>query len=739
MGIPHVFAVSVEDAYRGMGYAAGFERLWQIHLSTLYARGEVAAVLGRRFLVQDAVHRAFDVPAERLGIPDSPGDYVVDAYLDGLNAYVDSLAEVPPEFAHAGVEPRHYTRADVAARYRFTSWFQQSAWTDKILLGRLMATHGIEWWRGHVRRLSSQDEAMIQELSEPLQNVDPRAVRLLYPDALVRVSGSNNWAVQGRLSMSGKPMLATDPHQPHSIPNTFFYAHLSAPGWDAFGASFPGVPYFMMGYTRRLAWGLTTGFVDNHDVYVERMLDGDRYESAAGPRKLEHRAERIEIKGESAKEIPVASTHHGPLLEPLMTALDLAPAAQGAYRTSVRWELAHHATSAGALARLPLADTAAEFGEALFENDVCPLVNNIICIDRDDDLRRYIAATLPHRVGYTGTVPLAGWRADCEFESSRAADLLVEHNPRSGFCLTANNDTMGDDGPYPIHNFPIHGARAERIREMLEVQGDGFRSGDFRRMQLDLLDVRARELVPQLVEALSGGDKQVQIARSALSLWDGIADGDAQGACIFYPLLDRRWHIEFMSRVLNEPLLDALPEAAPGLVRWQISDFLAPGSPWVVHRKTLRSVLEEVVSELVTDLKRELGDDPDRWRYRDLHKVQFWHSLRKHDAWKDMQVGPDPIGGSTTTLGMAMHMGPGPGHTQPGQVPMRVYHGPAYRLIVDLATPERCEFVIAGGNSGRPGSPHVSDHYPTWLKGDYFELTLDRDKIAVEDQWSVTP
>ena len=144
--------------------------------------------------------------------------------------------------------------------------------TEKMLLGRLMATHGVDYFRNHVLHFSDTDEELIEELKPYLQELDMGAVRLAYPEvraddqaraAITSLSGSNNWAVRGALSASGKPMLATDPHQPHSIPNTFFYVHLHAPDWDAFGAAFPGVPYFMMGYTRDVAWGLTTGFVDS--------------------------------------------------------------------------------------------------------------------------------------------------------------------------------------------------------------------------------------------------------------------------------------------------------------------------------------------------------------------------------------------------------------------------------------------------------------------------------------------
>ncbi len=74
IGLPHIFAGTVADAYRGMGFAAGSQRLWQMHLSTLYANGEVASVLGERFVKRDAMQRAFNVPGRLTGLPASEGE-----------------------------------------------------------------------------------------------------------------------------------------------------------------------------------------------------------------------------------------------------------------------------------------------------------------------------------------------------------------------------------------------------------------------------------------------------------------------------------------------------------------------------------------------------------------------------------------------------------------------------------------------------------------------------------------
>ena len=179
IGIPHIFAQNVEDAFRGMGYACASERLWQLHLSNLYATGTAASAMGEKYVAQDLMHRAFNVTA--YDIPDSPGDYIVDAYLQGVNSYVDSLDEIPPEFLKAGTQPRHYTRHDVASRYRFTGWFQHKTWLEKIYLGKLMAAHGVDWFRNHVLRFSSADADNVALLRDALLDIDLNVARLLFP------------------------------------------------------------------------------------------------------------------------------------------------------------------------------------------------------------------------------------------------------------------------------------------------------------------------------------------------------------------------------------------------------------------------------------------------------------------------------------------------------------------------------------------------------------------------------
>ena len=717
IGIPHIFATTTADAFRGMGYAEGSERLWQIHLSNLVATGDAASVLGPRFVVQDLLHRVFNVAA--FDLPDSEGDWITDAYLEGLNAYVSELDEIPPEFKRAKTEPRQYTRHDIASRYRFTGWFQHKSWMNKIYLGKLMARHGVEQFRNIVHRFSDDDAAAVEELKEALLDLDPRVCKLLFPNVNI-ASGSNNWAVRSQLSQSGSGMMAMDPHQPHTIPNGFFYSHLNAPDLDVFGASFPGVPYYMMGKNHHLTWGLTTGFIDTYDVYVEKNNNNSEKQSFD-----------IAVAGESSRRFDIAVSEHGPILESISDAVGITEPRDRTYITALYWAMRDLPTSSGVLAQMPLAKSSQELGEYLFENDVSPLVNNIICLDRDDDLRRFIATTLPIREGVTGSVPLPGWSPD-RFKMTKAEDLLVEHNPAHGFALTANNDTMGQDF-FPIHTFPAHHARSSRIRELLTSHSGKFSPSDFEEMQLDLLDIRARETVPHIIACLTEQSSEIQLAKELLSAWDFRADTSSKAASIYYPFLDKLWPIQFLHRVLKDDLVLSIADVAPTLSAFELSAFTAPGSPWQKYRTELNETICSTVRGVVKSIVEEFGEI---CSFGELQQISFRHSLSKYPDWSHMKLGPDPLGGSGTTLAMAMHAVKK--KTAGASEKITVEHGPVFRWIVDLADPRHLRFVTSNGNGGRVDSPFIGDHYTHWLEGDYYDLSLVRKEIKVVKQDSIT-
>ena len=124
---------------------------------------------------------------------------------------------------------------------------------------------------------------------------------------------------------------------------------------------------------------------------------------------------------------------------------------------------------------------------------------------------------------------------------------------------------MGEAGDFYIHNFPTNSARADRIRELL-AQKPKFSVTDFCQMQLDLTDLRAGQVLPDLLAILRRSDAaDVQLAVQLLEAWDRRATVDSPAACLYYPFLDRFWAGKFMGEALQDDLFKLLPAAAPGL------------------------------------------------------------------------------------------------------------------------------------------------------------------------------
>jgi penicillin amidase len=294
---------------------------------------------------------------------------------------------------------------------------------------------------------------------------------------------------------------------------------------------------------------------------------------------------------------------------------------------------------------------------------------------------------------------------------------------------------MGDEGDFYIHNFPTHSARADRISELLN-QKKKFSVEDFCEMQLDLHDLRSIEILPDLIKVLKESDDQdIKLAAEILGEWDSNTSVDSIGACLYYPFLDRFWQRKYMHTVLQDDLINLLPMAAPGLNRFDIGSFLTEGELWIKHEELLKTSVQEQMKTIMSRVKQELGNDHLKWRWGDLHQIAFKHRLNKHKPWENLKLGPDQIGGSPTTLAMAMHTGKGPGKAANGEIPCRVFHGPAYRLVVDLADPYHSKFVIAGGNGGRPDSNFSMNQYKSWLEGSYYTLNLKREELDEHSTW----
>src|SRR5262249_20696495 len=127
--------------------------------------------------------------------------------------------------------------------------------------------------------------------------------------------GSNNWAVSGAKTITGKPIVSNDPHREVTNPSLRYIVHLNAPGWNVIGAQEAPFVGVARGHHERVAWGLTITGTEQEDVFVEEVNPANanevRYNGAWEPLKIVR--EEIGIKGEAPRPIALKFSRHGPI------------------------------------------------------------------------------------------------------------------------------------------------------------------------------------------------------------------------------------------------------------------------------------------------------------------------------------------------------------------------------------------------------------------------------------------
>ena len=124
-GINHIYAENQHDLFFAQWYAAAQDRLFQFEIWRRQATGTVAEILGSRELERDIGTRLFkyrgDLTAE-LNHYHSEGKAIIEAYVDGVNAYIKTIMKTPNElplpFKALGIQPQLWTPEVVISRHQ---------------------------------------------------------------------------------------------------------------------------------------------------------------------------------------------------------------------------------------------------------------------------------------------------------------------------------------------------------------------------------------------------------------------------------------------------------------------------------------------------------------------------------------------------------------------------------------------------------------------------------------------
>jgi len=558
-GVPHIYAQNTDDLFMAQGYVMAQDRLWQMEIWRRSREGRLAEILGPSALARDRLARMLlyrgpmDDREWTSYHPD--GKRIFTAYAAGVNAYITSHANnLPVEFKITGITPDLWTAETVVLR---SATFGDA--TSELRLARSVATMGVEaanrqaapdpWDDLKVPAgldVSAIDDAVVAAARGGGAGagairpslVEPYAswLRSSIADSSIANSkspisdssdefplGSNNWVVSGQLSVTGKPVVANDPHREVTNPSLRYIVHLNAPGWNVVGSGEPPFVGVAVGHNDRLGWGLTIVGTDQEDVYVEQVNPENpnevKWRGAWEPIKVVR--EDIKVKGEAARTIELKFTRHGPIFyEDAARHLDYA----------LRSALFEPGT-ASYLAGLRLAqarDCRQFLTAALYWKHA---TENLICGDVDGNISWQASALTPKRPNWSGRLPVPG-TGDFEWDGFRS-DLPQEINPARGFVTTANNN-INQPGLTPVMYKTTNGVEFDRITRLKEmIRSDKIYSlDDHRLMQLDAVHLRARSELP-LFRNWTARAPDVERARQMLASWDAVLAKDSAAAALY--------------------------------------------------------------------------------------------------------------------------------------------------------------------------------------------------------------
>jgi penicillin amidase len=348
LGIPHIVATTVEGAFFAEGYLEAQDRMWQMETLRRTAKGESAELLGKGSAASDLDRRRRGYTEAELQAMFDRGNErfrsIVKAYCAGVNAFLKE-GPLPARYAELKHVPREWRPTDcVAIGVAMARRFGESGDMELQIAGL---------YAGMKRQHGEEKANLI--LRDLLRDADPTAPTTLNDQAAsgrdakgswrppaagmsdeafaayaaemeaVRAerealgvpvySGSNAWAVAAKKSASGNAMLYGGPMMGFAAPSICNQVHLTAPGLDVAGMSFPGVPGVMIGFNASIAFTTTTGVADLVDVFVlELNPENDlEYRHHGAWRRLDAVEIELKVAGEESRRETVYRSHYGPL------------------------------------------------------------------------------------------------------------------------------------------------------------------------------------------------------------------------------------------------------------------------------------------------------------------------------------------------------------------------------------------------------------------------------------------
>lgn len=730
--IPHIFAENETDLYRAVGYTMAQDRLWQMDLMRRATQGRLSEIFGIALWKTDLRMRSLRITEKSAMVWDSTNAEMrsaAQAFADGVNTYIEShSSKLPVEFSLLGYKPEPWEAQHSFNLIGYMAWDLTMPWSTEIILAKLTEKFGADMVQELVPNIPeyktvAYDGYHLDLSKTKIKAALSEATQPLYDLGLEIFQGSNNWAVAGQKSVTGKPILANDMHLGLFAPGTWYQMHISVPGKvNVTGVALAGAPFVIAGHNDSIAWGMTNVMVDDMDFYEERINpdNPNQYEFNGKWVDMEVRTEIIKgSKGEKRVET-VKFTHRGPIISAFKGFPNRA--------ISMRWIGNEYSNEVQSVYLLNRARNWTDFKQAV--RTFISVSQNIVYADVAGNIGLYCSAGIPIRKG-DGLGIKPGWTSEYDWQRMVPFDQQPHvYNPPEGFVSSANNKSVSNDYPYYISHWYDLPHRIDRIREMLRDK-EKLSIGDFKEMHADNHSKLVEEYRPRVLTALKGMqdlNPTEEAALASLDSWNGNMDADASASAIW-----EQWYLELIHAVFYDEMGDSLYTEYIDqriMPKYGIDQIWKEGNSVWCDDITTTEVIEDLDTDIrsafrsaVIKLSGQMGANVDGWKWGDIHQLTLKHpvgSMKLLDTVFHLNRGPYPVGGSFHTVGP---------YSYSFNRPYDVTDGASHRHIFSTANWDDSQTIIPTGESGIPASLYYCDQTRNYVNNIYHNDFISRDLI----------
>ena len=735
--VPHIYADNENDAWFVEGYLHAKFRLWQMEFQTYAAGGRLSEIMGdssngKNFLKIDKFFRRLGMvySAEKSlhAIESNPQmKATCDAYTAGANAYISSLKEkdYPLEYKLLNYKPEPWTNLKSALLAKYMAYdlagydedFERT--NAKSLFTRAQYNDLFPYVQDSMQPIITTPLPRVNSLQPPKPPATADSLYFNYKEEVSpanpaikpdKNNGSNNWAVAGSKTKSGRPILCNDPHLGLNLPSLWYEIHISTPAFNAYGVSLAGAPNILIGFNENCAWGLTNAERDVKDYYEIKFRDStmQEYWFNNNWHKAEMRDEIIKVRNKPADTEHIAITVLGPVM--------YDPHYPDKLHTNkyyaLHWQAHEESDELGCILKMVHAKNYNDYIDAL-STFSCP-GQNFVFADKAGDIALHQAGKFPALWYRQGDFLMPGTDSSYAWQGYIPDSLqMVMHNPERGFVSSANQS------PYDVKTYPYYMPgtfflyRGWIINRYLSSM-QNITADDMKKMQTDNYNILAEKAIPLFIGQtayvkLNNAEKQYL---STVASWNFVSDATSEGATIF-----KLWMDSVISKVYDDELHQTslpIPQIEPAtLLKGILKDSVALFADNIntPEKETLRDDVTDAFKSIIPELEKAKKSNVLQWgKFKDGGV----NHLLRIPAFSRLHIN---AGGGENIINA-----------------FKTDHGPSWRMVVELTDDINAYGVYPGGQSGNPGSKYYDNFIDTWAAGKYYRIHLyNEDAIASKE------